>query len=132
MVDDTPQIRFLLRINLELEGHVVEEAADGAACLVRLRDTTLEPFDVVLLDAEMHPLDGWATTAEIRRDAALAALPVLMVSASVQAHHRARARQVGVEVFIPKPFEPSVVVEVVERLASGMHLGSPAPDRPRS
>ena len=81
VVDDTPQIRFLLRINLELEGHVVEEAADGLACLTRLRDSTREPFDVVLLDAEMHPLDGWATTAEIRRDAALAALPVLMVSA---------------------------------------------------
>ena len=123
VVDDTPQIRFLLRINLELEGHVVEEAADGLACLARLRDTTREPFDVVLLDAEMHPLDGWATTAEIRRDAALAALPVLMVSASVQAHHRARARQVGVGVFIPKPFEPSTVVEVVERLAGAARRG---------
>ena len=85
--------------------------------------TSREPFDVVLLDAEMHPLDGWATTAEIRRDAALAALPVLMVSASVQAHHRARARQVGVGVFIPKPFEPSAVVEVVERLAGAARRG---------
>ena len=62
-------------------------------------------------------MDGWATTAEIRRDPALAALPVLMVTASVQAHHRARARQVGVDAFIPKPFEPTYVVETVERLA---------------
>ena len=51
------------------------------------------------------------------------ALPVLMVSASVQAHHRARARQVGVAVFIPKPFEPSAVVEVVERLAGVARRG---------
>jgi CheY-like chemotaxis protein len=117
VVDDTPQIRLLLRVNLELEGHVVEEASDGATCLARLRDTTGAAFDVVLLDAEMHPLDGWATTAEIRRDAALAALPVLMVTASVQSHHRARARKVGVDAFITKPFEPSLVVETVERLA---------------
>ena len=117
VVDDTPQIRLLLRLNLELEGHAVEEAADGVACLDRLRDPAGEPVHVVLLDAEMRPMDGWATTAEIRRDPALAALPVLMVTASVQAHHRARARQVGVDAFIPKPFEPTYVVETVERLA---------------
>ncbi len=117
VVDDTPQIRLLIRLNLELEGHAVEEASDGAGCLARLREPGAEPFDVVLLDAAMHPLDGWATTAEIRRDPALAALPVLMVTASVQAHHRARARQVGVDAFVTKPFEPTAVVETVERLA---------------
>lgn len=117
VVDDTPQIRLLLRLNLELEGHVVEEATDGTSCLDRLRTPGAEPVDVVLLDAAMHPLDGWATTAEIRRDPALAGLPVLMVTASVQAHHRARARQVGVDAFVTKPFEPSAVVETVERLA---------------
>ena len=119
VVDDTPQIRYLLRINFELEGHVVEEASDGGTCLERLRTPGLDPFDVVRLDAWMRPVDGWATTAEIRRDAALAALPVVMITASVQAHHRARAREVGVDVFITKPFEPSHVVEAVERLAAG-------------
>ncbi len=117
VVDDTPQIRLLIRLNLELEGHAVEEASDGAGCLARLREPGAEPVDVVLLDAAMHPVDGWATTAEIRRDPALAALPVLMVTASVQAHHRARARQVGVDAFVTKPFEPTAVVETVERLA---------------
>lgn len=117
VADDTSQIRLLLRLNLELEGHVVDEVADGSTCLARLRDASLPPVDVVVLDAAMGPVDGWAATAEIRRDPALLHLPVLMVTASVQAHHKARATAVGVDAFISKPFEPEEVVETVERLA---------------
>lgn len=116
VVDDTPQIRMLLRVNLVLEGHHVEEAPDGVAALERLRRDP--PVDVLVLDALMGPSDGWATTAAIRADPALEDLPVLMVTASVQAHHRARAAQVGVDVFVTKPFEPTDVVEAVEALAA--------------
>ena len=118
VVDDTAQIRLLIRLNLELEGHVVEEASDGAACLARLRDPSLPRPDVVTIDAVMEPRDGWTTTADIRRDPDLADLPVVMVTASVQAHQQARATAVGVDVLVAKPFEPSALVEVVERLAA--------------
>ena len=126
VVDDTSQIRLLIRLNLELEGHVVEEASDGDACLARLRDPALPRPDVLTMDAVMEPRDGWTTLADIRRDPALADLPVVMVTASVQAHQRARARAVGVDALVAKPFEPTSLVEVVERLAAG---GRPAADR---
>jgi CheY-like chemotaxis protein len=119
VVDDTSQIRMLIRLNLELEGHEVEEAADGEACLARLRDASLPRPDVVTMDAVMEPRDGWSTVQEIRRDPALADLPVVMVTASVQAHQAARARSVGVDALVAKPFEPTALVEVVERLAAG-------------
>ncbi len=118
VVDDTPQIRMLLRVNLALEGHDVEEAEDGSSCLARLRATDQPPVDVLVIDALMGQMDGWATTAAIRADPALVPLPVLMVTASVQAHHRARAEAVGVDVFVHKPFEPAEVVEAIERLAA--------------
>jgi CheY-like chemotaxis protein len=126
VVDDTAQIRLLIRLNLELEGHVVEEAGDGDACLARLRDASLPRPDVLTMDAIMEPRDGWTTLADIRRDPTLADLPVVMVTASVQAHQRARARAVGVDALVAKPFEPTKLVEVVERLAEG---GRPAADR---
>ena len=126
VVDDTAQIRLLIRLNLELEGHVVEEAADGDACLQRLRDPARPRPDVVTMDAVMEPRDGWTALADIRRDPALADLPVVMVTASVQAHQRARARAIGVDALVAKPFDPSDLVEVVERLAAG---GRPAADR---
>lgn len=118
VVDDTPQIRMLLRLNLELEGFVVEEAGDGRACLERLRDESRPLPDVVTLDAVMEPGDGWTAVQEIRRDARLSHLPVVMITASVQAYQRARAQRAGVDAFVTKPFEPAAVVDLVRDVSS--------------
>ncbi|MFP5347425.1 MAG: response regulator [Actinomycetes bacterium] len=119
VVDDTPQIRMLLRLNLELEGFDVDEAADGEECLTRLQDTDRRRPAVVTIDAVMEPVDGWTAVERIRSDPALADIPVVMITASVQAHHRARAIERGVDVFVDKPFEPSSVVDVVRSLLVG-------------
>ncbi|HEX5534047.1 MAG TPA: response regulator [Actinomycetales bacterium] len=119
VVDDTPQIRLLLRLNLELEGFDVEEACDGEDCVGRLRDETRRRPDVVTLDSVMEPVDGWTALSQIRSDPQLTAVPVVMITASVQAHHRARAQAVGVDVFVEKPFEPDAVVEAVRSLLDG-------------
>lgn len=123
VVDDTPAIRLLLRVNLEMEGFTVEEAVDGRSCLARLRDPALPRPDVVTLDAVMEPGDGWAAVREIRKDAALADLPVVMITASVQAYERARAQAAGVDAFVAKPFDPDAVVEVVRAFSSTRRAG---------
>jgi CheY-like chemotaxis protein len=120
VVDDTPQIRMLIRLNLELEGFDVDEAVDGEQALHRLRADVAagcEVPQVVTLDAVMEPLDGWATVAAIRREPGLAGIRVVMVTASVQAHHRQRAERGGVHAFLTKPFEPQALVDVVRELA---------------
>lgn len=118
VVDDTPQIRLLLRVNLELEGFAVDEAGDGAACLRWLRDPAKPRPDLVTLDAVMEPVDGWTAVAEIRRDPALATLPVVMITASVQGYQKARAVSAGVDAFVAKPFDPDAVVEVLRDLSN--------------
>lgn len=128
VVDDTPAIRLLLRLNLELDGLEVVEAADGGEALDLLRSLARLP-DVVTLDAVMEPVDGWSTVAEIRRDPRLAHLPVVMITASVQAHHRALAAKRGVDAFVDKPFEPDAVVAAIRSLAEN---GRPAPPSPPS
>lgn len=120
VVDDTPQIRLLLRVNLELEGAEVTEAADGGECLRILAGLVSagSPLPhVVTMDAVMEPLDGWSAAAAIRRDPALAHLPLVMITASVQSHHQQRATAVGVDAFIAKPFDPQVVMDVIRRFA---------------
>lgn len=119
VVDDTAQIRLLLRLNLELEGLDVEEATDGAACLERLSDVTRPRPHVVTVDAVMEPVDGWTAVGRIRADPRLADLPVVMITASVQANQRARAEAEGVDRFVDKPFDPATVVEVVRELLAG-------------
>jgi CheY-like chemotaxis protein len=118
VVDDTAAIRMLLRVNLELEGFLVEEAGDGRSCLERLRDRSRPRPDVVTLDAVMEPGDGWSTVREIRRDEDLADLPVVMITASVQGYQRSRAEKAGVDAFVAKPFDPEAVVEVVRSFSS--------------
>lgn len=122
VVDDTAQIRMLVRVNLELEGFDVDEAADGAEALalLRARVAARGPVPaVVTLDAVMEPLDGWATVAAIRREPGLEQVKVVMVTASVQAHHRRRAERGGVDAFVAKPFEPLALVDLVRGLAVG-------------
>jgi len=124
VVDDTSAIRLLIRLNLELEGFAVDEASDGAQALGLLRRGLEQGRglpDVMTLDAVMEPLDGWATVAAIRRDPSLKGLAVVMVTASVQAHHQQLAQRVGVDVFVTKPFEPEALVQIVRDLAARSH-----------
>ena len=122
VVDDTPQIRMLLRMNLELEGAEVTEAGDGGECLQILADLVASgrPLPhVVTLDAAMEPMDGWSAAAAIRRDPTLAHLALVMITASVQSHHERRATSVGVDAFIAKPFDPQAVMDVIRGFARG-------------
>lgn len=115
--DDTDSIRALLRLNLELEGYQVSEALSGKDALDQLRRAERVP-DLVTLDALMPQGDGWQAVREIRADARLADLPVVMVTASVQNHDRDRAVRAGVDAFVAKPFDPEQLLSVIERLIS--------------
>ena len=116
--DDTEPIRRLLRINLELAGFDVEEAADGHEAMARLIDPELPHPDVIVLDSEMAPYDGWWAIAAIRSHPRLDAVPVLLVTGSVVAHDAPEANDAGFDAFLSKPFDPDDLVEAVSRLAA--------------
>ncbi|WP_409485142.1 PleD family two-component system response regulator [Arsenicicoccus dermatophilus] len=116
--DDAEQIRTLIRLNLELEGYDVIEAGDGVEALAILRDPEMPRPDVVTVDALMPRRDGWWTVGMIRADPALADIPIVMVTASVQPHHRQQAEQAEVDGFIAKPFEPDELLAMVGILAA--------------
>ncbi|MGE9809138.1 MULTISPECIES: response regulator [unclassified Janibacter] len=127
--DDTPQIRRLIRINLELDGYEVEEAADGEAAidlLERLDGLGRRP-DLVLLDAAMEPRNGWWLLSTLRADPRWASVPVVMVTASVQAHDRVQAEDAGASAFLAKPFDPDDLLALVSQFAG---RGGPTPAHP--
>ncbi|MCZ2524229.1 response regulator [Streptomyces sp. HB2AG] len=118
VVDDSPVIRHLIRVNLELEGFEVVTACDGAECL-ELVHRVLP--DAVTLDVVMPRLDGLRTAALLRADPRTRNLPIALVSAS--SHPEAElggeagpGAEAGVDVFLPKPFEPGELVRTVRRL----------------
>ena len=117
--DDTEPIRRLLRINLELAGFEVEEAADGHEAMTRLIDPLLPRPAVIVLDSEMAPYDGWWTIAAIRSHPRLDPVPVLLVTGSVVTHDAPEASDAGFDEFVSKPFDPDALVAAVSRLAAG-------------
>lgn len=117
--DDTDQIRQLIRLNLELEGYEVVEARDGEEALDILADCSQPLPNVITVDALMPRRDGWWTVSMIRADPRLAHIPIVMVTASVQTHHRAQAEQAAVDGFVSKPFEPDDLLALIGILAVG-------------
>lgn len=124
--DDTASIRLLMRINLELAGFEVLEAGDGRVGLELLARNLDRLPVVVILDAQMSPLDGWGTVAKIRSNPKLSHIPIVMVTASLQQQEKERSIAAGVDAFVAKPFEPEELVDLVSQLAaSGRPAASP-------
>jgi CheY-like chemotaxis protein len=115
VVDDSEVIRRLIAVNLELEGFEVFLAEDGEECLEVIE--TVAP-DVITLDVVMPRMDGFATAARLRAGAATCSLPIVMVTACAQDSDRARGRELGVDAYLTKPFDPADLVKVVRGVSS--------------
>ena len=114
VVDDQESLRQLIRVNLELEGYAVVEAADGLECLDQAR--RLHP-DAITLDIVMPRMDGLAVAAELNADPDLASIPIIVVTTSGHPADMVRARSVGVDAYLTKPYDPDELVNAVRTLA---------------
>ena len=114
VVDDDEVIRQLIAVNLTLEGFDVVTAVDGQDCLEKVADA--RP-DVITLDVMMPRLDGWVTAMHLRRDPSTAGIKVVLITARAQEDDRARGRQIGVDAYLTKPFDPAEMIRVVRELA---------------
>jgi DNA-binding SARP family transcriptional activator/CheY-like chemotaxis protein len=108
VVDDTAINRTLLAAAVAELGHQVETAADGDQALEMLRADP-DGFDIVLLDLLMPVLDGYATLAAIKADPALAAVPVIMVSAVPELESVVRCIELGAVDYLPKPYSSAML-----------------------
>jgi CheY-like chemotaxis protein len=115
IVDDSEVIRELISVNLELEGFEVCTAEDGQDALDRIE--SIRP-DLVTLDVVMPRLDGFATAARLRSNPATRDIPLVMVSAAAQEGDLQRGREIGVNAYITKPFQPEELVQVVRSLTA--------------
>jgi CheY-like chemotaxis protein len=120
IVDDEPSIRLICNINLTSSGWRCAEAVDGEQAIEIIRR---DPPDIVLLDAMMPTLDGWATAEQLASDPATRDVPVVFLTAKADLRDRKRARDVGAIAFLTKPINPvtlgSILEGILERLARG-------------
>ena len=108
--DDEPNLRELIRVTLG-EGYTVVEAGDGHEALELARRS---PPDLVILDLMMPRGSGFEVLAELRRDARLASVPVVVVTAQPATADEAVAA--GADHVLGKPFSSDELVELAANL----------------
>jgi two-component system alkaline phosphatase synthesis response regulator PhoP len=119
IVDDDREIVRLLRAYMEQGGYQVLVAYDGETALHILRR---ERPDLVILDLMLPDRDGWEVTRIVRSDAALAATPIIMLTARVSDHDKIVGLEMGADDYVTKPFNPRELmarVRAVLRRARG-------------
>lgn len=112
LVEDDASVRTSLAENLVEEGYAVATADNGEAALNLLRLGAAP--SVILLDLMMPGMDGWTFRVEQKKDARLANIPVIVLSAD----STAPARAVDASAFISKPFDIETVLATIERVLS--------------
>jgi two-component system response regulator ResD len=110
VVDDEERIRRLLKMYLERENYVIEEAEDGNEALSKALEND---YDVILLDLMMPGKDGIEVCRELREKKAT---PVIMLTAKGEEVNRVQGFEVGTDDYIVKPFSPREVVLRVKAL----------------
>src|SRR5699024_3989595 len=100
VVDDEDRIRRLIRMYLELDHIVVEEADNGKDALEKALDND---YDMILLDIMMPEMDGIEVCEALRKEKST---PVIMLTAKGQESNRVQGFEIGADDYIVKPFSP--------------------------
>lgn len=117
VVEDHPTMREAMRLVLEGEGFVIDEAPDGRVALESIRR---DPPDLVFLDLNIPGTSGPEVLASLKADPLTAGVPVIVVTATGE-EGREQAMKLGADEYFTKPFSPIALLQTVERVlgASG-------------
>lgn len=113
LVEDDESLALLLRYNLEAAGCVVEWNAHGAHALSRL---LRDPPDLVVLDWVVPGLSGIEILRQIRLNDRTRTIPVLMLTGRTDREDGLRAKSLGVDAFVAKPFSMADVIARLQEL----------------
>jgi len=124
VADDSASLRTVVRITTESQGWTILEATNGTDALDVAR---VQLPDLVLLDLDFGDdgPDGLAVLTALRAEPATAAIPVVILTASSDPGHEARANAIGVALFLNKPFGPIDLIAALRRV-----LGASVPAAP--
>ena len=112
VVDDSLTVRRVTQRLLLREGYRVVLAKDGLDALERLAEAIPE---IVLSDIEMPRMDGFDLVRNMRADARLRDLPVIMITSRIAQKHREYAAQLGVDHYLGKPYSEEDLLALIAR-----------------
>ena len=119
VVDDEPRMTKFVRMNLELEGYRVAEAANGLEALEKVKN---ELPDLVILDVNMPELDGFETLRLIRQTTTV---PVIMLTVKADEDDRIHGLELGADDYVTKPFSPRELASRVKAVLRRTAMAAP-------
>lgn len=117
ITDDSPTTRRVFRMRLEKLGIVVVEAADGVEAL-NILQAEPQPFDLLFCDIQMPNMNGFELCKTLYEADWFEGTPIVMVSTCSDAKEVIGALKLGADDYIPKPFEPELLIKVINRVRS--------------
>jgi DNA-binding response OmpR family regulator len=121
IVDDEPNILMSVEFLMQRGGYEVATAADGQEAMDLLGE--FRP-DLMILDVMMPRKNGFEVCAEVRADARLSAMPILMLTAKGREAEMKKGLSLGADAYITKPFSThELVLKVNELLGRGASEG---------
>jgi len=113
VVDDSGNFRTVVKLALVKAGYVVVEAVDGQDAAEKLADANPK---LIVCDVNMPRMDGLAFARHVKASALHRFTPMIMLTTESQDAKKAEGKAAGVRAWITKPFQPSQLVDAVNRL----------------
>lgn len=120
LIEDDADLRLMAEMELRRTGCEVFPAADGPTGLQLIQAHRPQ---VVLLDLMLPGLHGYAVCQQIRRDPSLSDVQIIVTSAKAYPVDIKKAKELGVDVYLTKPFEAS---ELIEKVQAALYAGGPS------
>ncbi|HEX8142603.1 MAG TPA: response regulator [Pyrinomonadaceae bacterium] len=113
IVDDSDDIREMVKFVLDSRGYRVVEAENGQEAL---KIAQMECPDLILMDLNMPVLDGFGAARGIRELTRMCDVPIVAISSHNTIDHRAKASAVGFNDYLTKPFNFVELINLIRRL----------------
>lgn len=113
VVDDEPQVVWVLQFSLEAEGYTTYAANNGVEALAEIAE---HHPNLMVLDIMMPTMDGWAVLEEMVKLPDDQRPRVVIVSALSSLRDRAKASELGADAYVPKPFNVEDLLQVLHGL----------------
>jgi len=123
VVDDSITVRKVTTRLLERNGFSVLTAKDGVDAMGQLQETIP---DLMLLDIEMPRMDGFELATHMRNDERFKHVPIIMITSRTGDKHRERARQIGVNNYLGKPYQENDLLDSIHHIIGAVEAGAVA------
>jgi two-component system, OmpR family, response regulator ResD len=110
IVDDEREMRQLLRIYLQQENYLIEEAQNGKEAYEQILNND---FDLVILDVMMPIMDGWETIERVRK---VSSVPIILLTAKSAVEDKVLGLTTGADDYLVKPFDDEELLARVKAL----------------